>query len=83
MRVEIRDCNGYNYMIQSENPATIGLWFTEMAGRLMSANAAIWQNTLIVTPTNDAEQKAIGNPAPVPFSDVLLKDLARVLNGAS
>lgn len=82
MRVEIRDGNGCSHSIESVNPATIGLWFTEQAWHLMSVNAAAWQNTLIIYPTIDEERNAIGTPYQFRLTRKLLQDLAETLNDA-
>jgi hypothetical protein len=80
VRVEIRDSVGFSHMIDSENPATIGLWFAEKAQVLMSANAATWQCQLIIYPMTDRERNAIGQPPSIRLTDKLLEDLATVIN---
>lgn len=81
MIVEIRDAEGYSHIIDSANPATVGLWFFEQAQRLMSVNASMGQSMLIVRPMTDKEREYMRDGRQVEANAVLLEEFAKALLG--
>jgi hypothetical protein len=55
MRVEIWDWSRQAYRIDSANPATIGKWFAEISGRLMTADARMQDCRIMVWPESQEE----------------------------
>jgi hypothetical protein len=83
MRVEIDDSDAYRHQIDSNDPETIGRWFSEKAKLLMSADTRWGQCRLRIWPSTHAESLTIGQGIEAQFTqDGLLYLAGRILEAS-
>jgi hypothetical protein len=83
MRVQIITCDGLSLSIDSHDPKLIGAWFTEHANLLMTADARMQENRLLIWPRTHEEFGALGAQREYRFTQDDLLELAQSILDAS